>query len=99
MKPLTKTVNGITFEYAENDTQRYWEYIDDDQTYLLLQPKALPTYWTIIQLDSYENCKPLNCAVKDRNGNIVQQGPLYNHHELPVEGWLEVLANYILSST
>lgn len=38
MKHQTKTVKGITFEYGENETQRYWEHIADENTYLLLQP-------------------------------------------------------------
>jgi hypothetical protein len=90
-----KTIKGVTFEYGENETQRYWEYITNEKTYLLLQPKLMPTYWAIIQLDSKGNCKPLNCAVVDKDGNIIQQDPLYSHHELTVEDWLKKLANYI----
>jgi hypothetical protein len=93
-----KTIKGVTFEYGENETQRYWEHITNEKTYLLLQPKLMPTYWAIIQLDSKGNCKPLNCAVVDKDGNIIQQDPLYSHHELTVEGWLEKLANYIQST-
>ena len=92
-----KTIKGITFEYRENDTQRYWEHIVDSNIYLLLQPKLAPTYWTIIQIDSKGNPISLNSAVVDENGNISQQDPLYSHHELTVDSWLEKLANYIHS--
>jgi hypothetical protein len=51
MKHQVTTIRGIYFEYGESETQRYWEHIADDKTYLLLQPKSLPTYWAIIQLD------------------------------------------------
>ena len=78
MKYQTKTIKNITFEYGENETQMYWENVTDEKTYLLLQPKALPTYWAMIQLDSKGNCKSLNCAIRDRDGNIIQQDPLYN---------------------
>ena len=98
MKHQATTIKGIYFEYGENETQKYWEHIADEKTYLLLQPKALPTYWAIIQLDDKGNSKSLNCAVRDRDGNIIQQDPLYNYHELTIEGWLEELANYIQST-
>ena len=98
MNHQAKTIKGINFEYGENEAQRYWEHTANGKTYLLLQPKALPTYWVIIQLDDKGNCKSLNCTVRDRDGNIIQQDPLYNYHELTVEGWLEKLANYIQSS-
>ena len=91
----TKTVKGITFQYGENESQRYWEHVTEKQTYILLQPKALPTYWSIIRFDKKGNCKPLNCAIVDKQGNVVQKDPLYCFHQLTVDGWLNKLADYI----
>lgn len=92
---LIKTVKGITFQFGENESQIYWEHVAEKKTYILLQPKALPTYWAIIQFDEKRNCKPLNCAIIDKEGNVIQKDPLHCFDELTVDGWLDKLADYI----
>ncbi|NJL77668.1 MAG: hypothetical protein HC836_32610 [Richelia sp. RM2_1_2] len=32
----TKTVKGITFQYGENESQRYWEHVTEKETYMLI---------------------------------------------------------------
>ena len=80
MKHQTKTIKGITFEYGEERT-KHKDIGNTSLTRTLTyycNPSSLPTYWAIIQLDSKGNCKSLNCAIRDRDGNIIQQDPLYN---------------------
>ena len=87
---------GLTFKYSENESQIYWETQYNGVKYCILQPKQLPTYWLIIATDNKGKggIRTLNCAVKHLDGSLWQD-PLYSHHELTLDGWLQKVAYYV----
>lgn len=97
--PQTKlTVGGLLFVYGESHQHYYWEHFDGDDVYLILQPKyAKVDYWAVQHIDADDRVRPLNSAIVDAEGNVIEADPLYRAGEAepPAEVWMERLADYL----
>jgi hypothetical protein len=95
----TLVVKGVQFTYGKDNDFIYYETVQGNNIYCLLQHRDASWWTVIVQQVEGTKIRPLNCALKDWDGNIVRKDPLYVHcpvsSEPSINTWMEKVAEYI----